>query len=304
MDVPAELTTMSLARVVDAGLRASPDAAERPELKTLHWLSALRRLMVDRVSDFVLAERAHRHSLEAIANAPGVTEDERRQMAAMFEVVDISVKAEPILAALVEAGLARRAGAFRAVVALASDDDADFTRLDADFGSEKEFEDAIAAYVTRTPALVRWVEEVRAELDDDERLDWLVARLAMMGEGARARLPEALRLIHAISYFEGQIFNGGIHQAFFNASGDLAPDVAAGLRRLGLDAQASIVERGISMFPAPYPGDIGLRRSHFQNGSDWDQRLARVGEHMDMDTIDAIRPALVELARREGLLPK
>ncbi|MNO76109.1 hypothetical protein D3C76_671760 [compost metagenome] len=175
--------------------------------------------------------------------------------------------------------------------------------LDAAFGSEEEFADAIAAYVAHTPALAAWVEQVRAELDDDERLDWLVAKLAMMSDEARAHLPEALKTIHAVSYFESQIFNGGIHQAFFNSSGDLAPEVAAGLRALGLTDQARIVEHSISMFSTPYPRDTGIRRdSHFHSdGSEWDSRLARLGENMDLG---AIRPSLIELALREGGLPK
>lgn len=80
-----------------------------------------------------------------------------------------------------------------------------------------------------------------------------MASVALLGEKARAKLPEAFRIIHAVSYFQGQVSNGGIHQAFFNTSGDLAPEAAAGLRTLGLTDEADIVERGIAMFATPYP---------------------------------------------------
>lgn len=304
MIVPAELTAMPQSYVIAAGLRANPDAAEeRTELETLCWLNVLRyNMAVGRVSGFIKIGRSYRQAFETTVNAPGVTEDECRRMAEMSEQVDVLAKAEPILGALCEADFVRQAEAFRAVPALASSEDADFSKLDAAFGPEEEFADAIADYVARTPALAAWAMRVRAELDDDERLDWLVAQLAAMSDEDRVGLPESLKTIHAISYFAGQIVNGGIHQAFFNASGDLAPEVAAGLCSLGLTAQAKIVENGMSMFSVPYPCETGLRRdsSFHGRGDEWNNRLAGLGAHMDLD---AIRPALIQLARREGVLP-
>lgn len=304
MIIPIEIARMSQSYVIAAGLRADPDAGERAELTTLYWLNTLQgNMMGGRISGFVEVGRSYQRSFEPMASAPGVTEDERRQMAETFEQVDIFAKVQPILGALSEAGFTRRAEALRAAVALASSENADFAALDAAFGSGEEFADAIVAYVARTPTLAAWAVRVRAELDDDDRLDWLVERLATMSDEARTHLPKALRTIHAVSYFESQIFNGGLHQAFFNSSGDLAPEVAAGLRALGLTAQAMVVEHGISMFSAPYPRDTSMRRnSYFRNGSiEWDNRLAKLGENMDLD---AIRPSLIELARREGVLPK
>ena len=293
--IPTELVTMSQSHVIEAGMRADPDVAKRPELKTLYSLNML-NIMGGMRGLFEMG-RAHRQFVDTMADEPGMTEDARRQMA------ETSLKAEPILRALLEAGLTRQAESFRTAMSLASDENADFAALLGCPEVGGEFADVIAAYVARTPALAAWVARVRATLDDDERMYWLVKQLAAMSEEARAQLPKALNTIHAISYFEGQVSNGGIHQAFFNSSGDLAPEVVAGLHALGLIAHAEIVERGIAMFSTPYPRDTGLRRDtdFREGGNEWHNRLAALGQDWDFD---AIQPSLIELARHEGVLPK
>lgn len=303
--IPAEFTTMSQAYVVSSALRADQNASNRPGTKTLYMLHRLLWIMPGTgMSAFFKLPRTQRKAFEAALAAPDMSPETRRQMREAFEPLDASwPKAAQLLTALVDAGMTSRAQAFKAAMALDARDDADFSALDAAFGSEEAFSEAISDYIARTPALTAWARKARSELEDRDRLDWLIVKIARLDEDARARLPEALTTIHAVSYFEGQISNGGIHQAFFNSSGDFAPEAAAGLRKLGRMAEADIVERGIAMFSTPYPRDTEQRRTtHFQpGGSAWDDRLAALGDGFDLDSIG---PALIKFARREGLLPK
>jgi len=67
-----------------------------------------------------------------------------------------------------------------------------------------------------------------AERRDFDRFSLDAAGAAEM----RASLPEAHRWIIVVRIFVAEMLNGSAHQAFFNSSGVLAPDVAAALKAM------------------------------------------------------------------------
>lgn len=62
----------------------------------------------------------------------------------------------------------------------------------------------------------------------DERRDF--DRFSLDAAEIRAAVPEAHGWIIVVRIFEVDMLNGSVHQAFFNFSGVLAPDVAAALK--------------------------------------------------------------------------
>jgi hypothetical protein len=64
------------------------------------------------------------------------------------------------------------------------------------------------------------------------------------------------------------------------------------------------VEKGMAMFPAPYPMDLGARRRYVsarEKTTDWDEKLDALTADVDDGAINA---AMLAIAKREDVLPK
>src|SRR5215467_8250577 len=180
------------------------------------------------------------------------------------------------------------------------------------FGTRRQFEQAIESYVAANPFLTERVDRARDRLSIRTRLDWLTGKLqnrvdlwhspAELSRSLEA-LPKPYRILAVVSFFWDEYYNGGIEQFFFNNSGAVAPDVAAGLRELGLTRDADVLDRAISLFPTPYPVDTSRRRELLlRQHKDWDEFLKKLSapeaEH------GAVTRAMIDLAVSEGILPR
>lgn len=68
------------------------------------------------------------------------------------------------------------------------------------------------------------------------------------------RAPNSMeREIDAIQILEGQVSNGGLHQYFFNSTGDQARDALKGLERVGAVKMADLLRRAMAVFPKGTP---------------------------------------------------
>ena len=189
--------------------------------------------------------------------------------------------------------------------------DAALDRLSERFRALPRLVDAAAARIARTPELAALYGPLRAEADDDDRLRFLTGGLwtclnhydAPAEVAARlAALPAPHARIIVVRIFEAEMLNGSVHQAFFNSSGALMPDVAAALRAMNLPEHAAAVERGIAMFPEPYPRDTPVRRAFMaQQNEAFDDALAYLTGDVDDGAMHA---AMIATARAADILPK
>ncbi|PDS80614.1 DUF4375 domain-containing protein [Rhizobium sp. L43] len=280
------------------------------DVRNLFWLSYLQEETpsgeMHRFFTTVAEQRKNTAAVKRLLIEQGQKETDEivRDLGESSMNSDPSRHADAVAEALSEARLARQAETFRAAGALAARDaEADFSALDTVFGSKSDLQSAIAAYVERTPTLTRWVESARAGIDEEDRLHYLTGKLYSMDEVEIERLPKPLKQIFVVNYFNAEMLNGGVHQFFFNPSGQYAPEVAAALREIGLEAHADAVQRGIDMFSKPYPKDARRRRAlrFGHEWGEWDDRLSALTGDVDDGEIT---PALISLAKRENLLPR
>jgi hypothetical protein len=154
-----------------------------------------------------------------------------------------------------------------------------------EFGSKEQLAQRIVAHVNKSPALFRHVEGFRARLGEKARLrhltyalqdkvDWSKSADAIAR--ALAALPPQERHLVALSMFNMEFENGGVHQFFYNSTGDIAPEVHAAMVALDLAPQAELFGRALAMFGKNYPRDNDTRRrKHFDGKwSDWDEKLS------------------------------
>lgn len=180
--------------------------------------------------------------------------------------------------------------------------------LGAAFGTNAELKRDIEDYVAKSPDLVAFTAQARANLSDDHRMSYLLSQLfskldGFAEPGAIQRqldaLPASYRTVVLLSIFTGEIVNGGMEQFFSNSSGAYAPNVAAELRALGQTAAADAVARGMALFPAPYPIATNARRLM----SD-DARNSQLDALTDVVDVGAIHQAAVAFAVRANCLPR
>lgn len=192
------------------------------------------------------------------------------------------------------------------------------------FGTRKELVRIAADYTAASPALVAFCEAERAKLDEDERLGWLIETLIrrsdFRGDDAPARLaaiPDPYRALYLTAYAEFEIYNGGISQYFTNSSGQLAPMAVEAFETIGLPKQASVIAKGVAMFPEPFPNDPGAYTSHVPEtgkpadrepdeddrlwSKEWDRKLSRLTK--SFGKWEPVREAIAAYARREGAVP-
>lgn len=197
------------------------------------------------------------------------------------------------------------------------------------FGTRAEFVDALAAYACARPGIVAWLDAARAGTPEGDNLAWLGYELLTSRKidgppekvaAQLAELPEPYRTLYLVRYADFEVGNGGMHQLFSNSSGNIAAHVPDALRRIGLAKHAELVDRGLAMFPQPYPADRDERyRVAFgttdprtgqpkkpdepdETWGDFDDELAKLTEQ-GWD-YDAITSATLAFARREGMLPR
>ncbi|MGL4235673.1 DMP19 family protein [Tabrizicola sp.] len=128
--------------------------------------------------------------------------------------------------------------------------------------------------------------------------DWWDAAEA---DASLARLPQAHVDLIVTDFFIAESLNGSAHQFFYNASGTVAPQVRDALRRMGLPEHAAAIERGMAVFPAPYPRDTEARRAVMSGFTEaQDNQLYDLTGYADDGMIFE---AMIKLAKAEGLWP-
>ncbi|MFY9290563.1 MAG: DUF4375 domain-containing protein [Methylorubrum rhodinum] len=189
--------------------------------------------------------------------------------------------------------------------------DAALDRLSERFRALPRLIDEATARIARSPEIAAIYEPLRSGADDDDRLAFLTGGLwqclnhydAPAAVAARlAALPTPHARIVVVRIFEAEMLNGSVHQAFFNSSGVLAPDVAAALKAMNLPDHAAAVERGIAMFPKPYPRETDARRAFMGKQDEaFDDALANLTGDVDDGAMHA---AMIATARAADILPK
>lgn len=66
-------------------------------------------------------------------------------------------------------------------------------------------------------------------------------------------LTDTERHLLAVQELQGEVNNGGFDQYFFNSSGNDAEVALAGLKAMGANASASLLERAMAVFPGGKP---------------------------------------------------
>ena len=205
--------------------------------------------------------------------------------------------------ALIDAGLAGRAAVL--VVATAGRGGSLATiDLGSGFGTKVAFEKAIERYARANPTVMDWCETARMHLADDDRLRALLDMLGRQDDTDWLHAwPEPYRVLELADMLDGEVGNGGVAQYFYNDSSSLAPNAVVALRDLGLPVQAAAIERGMAMFPPPYPIDTTERRKVLEN-HDPGGLEDRLGALTDVVGYDAVRPAMIAYAVERHLLPR
>lgn len=68
-------------------------------------------------------------------------------------------------------------------------------------------------------------------------------------------MPEHAAHLFALHWCASEVCNGGFRQFFFNSTGVLAPEAAAGFSAIGMPRTAAAVAAAIASFGEPYPRD-------------------------------------------------
>ena len=139
----------------------------------------------------------------------------------------------------------------------------------------------------------------------------LVNRVHKTPEGFSGLLPVE-RVYYAVSVFEGEVYNGGVHQFFYNSSGNFYPTVVAGLRELGAATSLELLLRARqSLFPdSEPPTDWEARREVLpwwpkdKNAPTpaWSIETERIDKELWTDP-DKLGERLQEYAARHKLIP-
>ena len=202
--------------------------------------------------------------------------------------------------------------------------------IDRAFGTRKQLAETIVAYVDRNPGLFARIEGLRDKLGDNERLRYLQETLDRKINWKKSAddiarqlgvLPAQERNLIALSMFNMEFEDGGVHQFFYNSSGDIALEVLAAMVELGLERQAEIFRRALAMLGEPYIRDNTLRRAKRFNGkwSDRDKQLSKLTDDfyaigggakaysikgdLAFEGGPGLRHAMVTYARNNKMLP-
>jgi hypothetical protein len=186
----------------------------------------------------------------------------------------------------------------------------------ARFGDEPAFARTLDAAFRRDPELSAWIAREREKLADERRLAWLLRHLDLTPglpiQEALARRPEPYRLLYVLEDAHLEAMNGGVHQYFYNSSGDLALEFIAAARKTGAQETALAIEKAAASFAGGYSSNREARHAAMErlaqdspkiaeNWSRWDEALNEGTGAFDRGEI---QEAQLRLAREAGILPK
>jgi hypothetical protein len=224
---------------------------------------------------------------------------------------------ERLLAALAEAGVVGRAAAVREMLPLLPAEATDYSAIPEErrktlesvavkAGGPAAGRQAIRDHLESDADAQAFIATARQALDDETRVYFLFRSMidhfdrdrTVAGQlAALNTLPIPHRVVWLVHVYRSELHNGGIEQNFSNSGGVFAPETAAALRLLGLDAHGAVMEQGIALFPKPFPRD----RNSPAWPADISDKLYPLGDHLNGEDVD---PALAAYARREGVLPR
>lgn len=184
--------------------------------------------------------------------------------------------------------------------------------LGTELANKTAFRAEVEAYAAREPVIAAALKHARETLTDEQRLSYLQDHLlpgpSGFGEPAEIRerierMPPSYRTAYVLIILMGEVFNGGMHQFFYNSSGAFAEYVPQALRDVGKSDAAKTVDTAIAMFPKPYPVSTEERRrvSFQHEWNAWDDKLDSFSDAITNEDIPA---ALAAYARQEDILPR
>jgi len=161
--------------------------------------------------------------------------------------------------------------------------------LGTDRCPQTDMEARFACYDQREHALQALsAEALWKQADAAELVSAVAARL--MGAAERGvSLAVAEREFVSAYMFDGEVRNGGVHQFFFNSSGDDALDARAGLARFGMTVSLALLDCALTAFPDNRPSADRETRNN---------QLARWGEKQ-FDLFDTVTDAYFVVADEE-----
>jgi hypothetical protein len=128
--------------------------------------------------------------------------------------------------------------------------------------------------------------------------------------GRFEQLSQAEQLFYATSLLSGEIYNGGLHQYFFNSAGSRFAEARAGLETLGAERCLGLLDAAAALlFPQGAPAaDWGLRREALPWWTDDEDRDAAWTVPLDRldkafsPLLDHLNFRLAEFAIRQNLV--
>jgi len=120
-----------------------------------------------------------------------------------------------------------------------------------------------------------------------------------------ARLSHAEKKYFAVGMLEGEVYNGGFDQYFFNSSSSYYSDAEAGLEEMGAMQALSLLRRAkqIAFGVAPVPEDTGRRREILLQ-TDFESRAIQLDKLDDLfwEDPDGLSERAESFARKHGLV--
>ncbi len=183
--------------------------------------------------------------------------------------------------------------------------------LSARFRQLPRLLDEAVKRIEASPELTAIYEPIRANMPEETRFNRMAGGIFACVDpygdtdavlSRLSGLPKPYAQIMVVKYFQDEMLNGSVHQAFFNSSGNLMPEVEAALTDWGLSKHAAAVHKGIAMFPTPYPRDLEKRRNFMATkGEDFDNALYELTGPVDDG---AMSDAMIRVAKENDILPK
>ena len=91
------------------------------------------------------------------------------------------------------------------------------------------------------------------------------------------RLGSQARLVYLLWCFDGEVYNGGFDQLFFNSLGNHCLEILVGLKKVGAVDSAMLLQKAITWFPESNPSPSRAERwkqlEPYQHNSDYSNAL-------------------------------
>ena len=164
----------------------------------------------------------------------------------------------------------------------------------------------LRAYLHQNQKARGFIDDIRRAMDDGQRLQalyhmlWPHFRKRRDDVGfqlaALQALPQPFRTIWLVETYRFELSSGSFSRVFSNPDAIFAPETAQALRLLTLDSHAAALERGLALFPKPFP-----RNPDFATWPDGlSTRLSALCVALDPGEITA---AIVAYARQAAIVP-